>query len=409
MADCKHYKTDYLLVHQISMSCLFGILVVGSLFTQAHASIGFQPLGDLSGGAFDSSASFVSPDGMIVLGESETGSGDVPFIWTEAGGMVELSLFPSGEFTSGLPAAITNNASVISGSGSSTSGQEAYRWTETSGAIGLSDIPGGIFNSSVAAMSNDGSVIVGSGTYGSDAFNNSEAFIWTVSDGLVGLGDLPTGGDQSQAVDVSADGSVVVGWGLVDTAPPEALWESLAFRAFRWTEAGGMVDLGSPAPGLNSRARAVSPDGSVVVGDITDDLGNWSLFRWTEDTGLLNLGDMPSGLGFLYPNAVAGNGFIVGQGVTDYSGESRMEAFIWDQSNGIRILQDVLIDLGLDLTGWTLTEATGISDDGLTIVGTGINPNGDTEAFIATLPEPGTLGLLVVGAAVMGVRRWRAG
>jgi len=42
-------------------------------------------------------------------------------------------------------------------------------------------------------------------------------------------------------------------------------------------------------------------------------------------------------------------------------------------------------DYGLDLTGWKLWKATAISDDGLTIVGSGENPNGETEAWIAYL------------------------
>jgi hypothetical protein len=41
----------------------------------------------------------------------------------------------------------------------------------------------------------------------------------------------------------------------------------------------------------------------------------------------------------------------------------------------MRILEDVLVnDYALDLTGWTLQEARGIFDDGLTIVGSVINP-----------------------------------
>ena len=59
----------------------------------------------------------------------------------------------------------------------------------------------------------------------------------------------------------------------------------------------------------------------------------------------------------------------------------------------MRSLHDVLVKAGLNLTGWTLKEAMGISADGLTIVGKGTytNPANETshdEAWIATIPEP---------------------
>jgi hypothetical protein len=49
----------------------------------------------------------------------------------------------------------------------------------------------------------------------------------------------------------------------------------------------------------------------------------------------------------------------------------------------------VLTADGLDLTGWDLTEASGISD-GQTIVGFWYDPNNMIEAWIAVIPEPGT-------------------
>ncbi len=42
---------------------------------------------------------------------------------------------------------------------------------------------------------------------------------------------------------------------------------------------------------------------------------------------------------------------------------------------------------------------------GLTIVGTGINANGDTEAFIATIPEAATLTLFALGSLTLLRRR----
>jgi hypothetical protein len=56
---------------------------------------------------------------------------------------------------------------------------------------------------------------------------------------------------------------------------------------------------------------------------------------------------------------------------------------------------------GLDLTGWTLTSCTAVSGDGMTIVGNGTNPQGNREAWIATIPEPTTILLLGLGGMVL--------
>ena len=55
-------------------------------------------------------------------------------------------------------------------------------------------------------------------------------------------------------------------------------------------------------------------------------------------------------------------------------------------------LRELLIAGGATgLTGWTLTQASGISADGRTIVGFGRNPRGQTEAWIAHLDLGPTL------------------
>jgi hypothetical protein len=86
---------------------------------------------------------------------------------------------------------------------------------------------------------------------------------------------------------------------------------------------------------------------------------------------------------------------VVGFSNSDIGGE----VFIWDEENGIQSLKNILEDkCGLDMTGWSLFEGYGVSDDGLTIVGCGVNPDGFKEGFIATIPEPTTISLLALGA-----------
>jgi probable HAF family extracellular repeat protein len=125
-------------------------------------------------------------------------------------------------------------------------------------------------------VSADGSVVVG----GLNAAGQARAFRWTAAGGMQDLGTL--GGSESEAHGVSADGSVVVGWAQ-NAAGQE--------RAFRWTAARGMQDLGTLG-GDWSVAWGVSADGSVVVGWAENAAGQWRAFRWTAARGMQDLGTL---------------------------------------------------------------------------------------------------------------------
>lgn len=76
-----------------------------------------------------------------------------------------------------------------------------------------------------------------------------------------------------------------------------------------------------------------------------------------------------------------------GSVLVGYSGNSaESQAFIWDRRRGMRSLHDVLKGFDLDVGDWSLRRATGVSADGSHICGYGINPDGNTEAFLITLP-----------------------
>lgn len=125
----------------------------------------------------------------------------------------------------------------------------------------------------------------------------------------------------------------------------------------------------------------------------------------------------PALAGSARPSSFQGLGYIPGDQLSSASavsddGSSRdgangTRAVVWDDQFGMVALSVLLEQLGLDLTGWTLEHAIAISNDGSTIVGYGTNPLGFTEAFVATIPEPGTGLLLGLGLLGLGLRRGR--
>ncbi len=144
-----------------------------------------------------------------------------------------------------------------------------------------------------------------------------------------------------------------------------------------------MIGLGDlPGGSFDSRANGVSADGSIVVGRSNGPNGN-EAFLWTESGGMVGLGDLPGGSFSSIAYAVSGDGsFVVGRG----NGTNGNEAFLWTETGGMVSLYDFLTAQGDDLSHWTsLSDASGVSADGRTVVGTGINAQGDTEAFVATL------------------------
>jgi len=338
----------------------------------------FQGLGDLPGGRFNSHAFAVSANGAYVVGLSTSTLGQEAFRWTQSGGMQGLGSLPGGS-RRGFNCearAVSADGSTVVGYSLAASEWEGVRWTTSTGMVGLGDLQGGKVYSRAYDVSTDGLVIIGASSSTNSGTDENEAFRWTSDGGMVGLGDLPGGKFNSYGQGVSADGLVVVGSSLSTSGP----------EAFRWTPDGGMVGLGDLSGGdFCSRAFAVSADGSTVVGYSISTLGQ-EAFRWTKSCGMQGLGDLPGGEFHGWAWAASADGSVV---VGSSKSTSGTEAFIWDAKNGMRNLKDVLEkDYGLNLAGWTLEVARGISDDGLTIVGRGVNRNRKQEK---KTPKPKTL------------------
>jgi probable HAF family extracellular repeat protein len=346
----------------------------------------FQGVGDLDGGIFKSLATGVSADGSVVIGQSSSASGTEAFRWTVCGDIEGLGDLAGGPFLSVANGASANGCVVVGYSDSDVGPEyEAFHWTQGSAMHGLGDLPEGSFYSEGRAVSADGSVVVGFG----HSADGMEAFIWKdlngngqvdVGEEMQGLGDLPGGDHYSWATGVSSDGTVVAGRAYSASGHEAFIWKDL--------DADGQVDTGEHMQPLGdlaggefySVAHDISADGLVVVGSSQSHSG-LEAFRWTAVEGMVGLGDLPGGTFYSLAYGTSSDGsVIVGWG--NSSGE---RAFIWDQYHGMRDLKDALESYGVDLSGWTLSRAYGISDDAVTIVGYGINPQGNTEGWIATI------------------------
>src|SRR5262249_51112564 len=180
--------------------------------------------GDLAGGIFDSEGRKVSADGSIVAGTGVNGN--------------PVNGSPFGGFQS-----------------------ESFRWTAQGGLQGLGNSIGARANSAIG-ISGDGSVIVGSFM---DTYPIGRPYVWTSTDGLRQLDGI-TEGDATGA---SFNGSVVVG----------RMATSSGYRAYRWTQATGPVNLGVLPGGGESDGYGVSSDGSVIVG-ASDTSNGFQAFRW---------------------------------------------------------------------------------------------------------------------------------
>jgi len=343
------------------------------IYSNAVMAATFTPLGTLAGDDL-SRATGVSADGSVVVGISIDTTYLDPYNlgeayrWTRDGGMVGLGKVPNYDDLSAAEG-VSDDGSVVVGYSACCNGvlYQAFRWTSEGGMVGLGNLP----DSHAYDVSADGSVVVGDSDAGEF---QGEATLWTSDGSRVGLGYLTGFATVSVARGVSDDGSVVVGF---SSSFPD-------YEAFRWTSEDGMVGLGHLPGGDDNVAYDVSADGSVVVGR-SHSASGYEAFRWTSEDGMVGLGHLPGGSSSQALGVSADGSVIVGTGNSASSPPD--EAFRWTSEDGMQSVGLILTTAGVDLTGWTLKRATGVSADGNTIVGWATNPDGDTEAWIAVLSD----------------------
>jgi len=310
-----------------------------------------------------------------------------------------LGVNADGSVVVGVCSSITGNFDLI---------REAFIWRDNQ-MIGLGDLPGGDFESYAEDVSADGSVVVG----WSDSSDWWHAFRWENGE-MTDLG-------ARWATGVSGDGQTVAGWyPYVDNGYYEAvIWqggnqtplgdlpggaknsqawgisddgkvvvgggEGTGQEAFRW-EDGVMTSL-EDEPG-GSRAFAANADGSVIVGERTG-LAKDVAFRWVE--GVLYTLNGPPGWFSIAARGVSGDGFTVAGVGIDYLTQ-RDTALMWWRESGFSpvVLNAFLDQNGVDRGGWYLETAMAVSTDGTTIVGRAVHTNGDVEAYRLRVSDPPT-------------------
>jgi uncharacterized membrane protein len=327
----------------------------------------FTPLPDLPGGAVGTFVTALSANGEVAVGFSASdfhpafqNAALYPFRWARDTGMVALSEWP------GLANDVSADGSVVVGRYSLVNPprpEVAFRWAAETDIVNLPDL-NELGTSHAYSVSSDGTTVAGK--------SGGQAVLWVDGGSPLDLGVATT-----LTVFISSDGSVAAG---TDTTP-------FAFDAFRWTAAEGAVSLGDlPGRAGGASVRDMTPDGRVIVG--TQGTG----FVWMAETGMIEIANFS-------PYALSDDGGVM-------VGVSAGRPALWTEGTGAMELQPFLAGLGLDLTGWTLTDVRAISGDGTTIAGHGIPPDPSMSgAWIATIPEPSTwlLGGIALSTAAIGV------
>lgn len=330
-----------------------------------------------------------------------------------AGRLLGLGVARPQQDSDSAATAVSGDGRVVVGWSGLVSVPIAARWAWESGqAESLGTLPGSqaaVPRTVAAAVSQDGSVVVGDGTTRVSDQDATVPFRWTQAAGVVALPAIEfTTATHAEAV--TADGETVVGWGETDggaqagtrwrdsngdalesfsaSPDPLLLHATLADGSLFGGELAFLPVLFDPAAQGAERFISV-PTGSFAGGFIAAISANATQLvgvldgvavRWinASPTQALSPGN-PLDLGVGEAHDVSDDGTIVGS-----SGEV---AVVWSAAGVRHTLLEVLEAEGATgLAGWTFTSANGISDDGLVIVGAGERA-GRQEAWLVRLSQ----------------------
>ncbi len=333
-----------------------------SIFRRSIAAAGFAfaaagahgqtitNMGVLSGHS-ESYATGINGNGTAVSGYSTDPVGGITRAtrWTSTGGLQNLGTVIPSHLTSFGTAISDDGAIVVGNSYTIGIGQplRAFRWT-TSGMTGL---PLGNFHDEAFGISADGSTILGQSNY--------YAVKWTNSGTTLNyLGQIQAAGTD-YTVGSNTNGTIIGGFGSYNGYRNAALWLPPA----------PPQNLGTVFPNLDTWVSAMSRDGSTMVGFTGYGLYQQRAMKWTQATGLVDIG---------VPSFIAGDeavfSAVTSEGIASLGWASYnavQKATHWTEVGGFQDLNGYLAAAGVNLTGWDLTECTGVSADATALCGNG--------------------------------------
>jgi probable HAF family extracellular repeat protein len=167
------------------------------------------------------------------------------------------------------------------------------------------------------------------------------------------------------------------------------------YKAWQW-ENGVSWLLGELPGGICSQAYAINEAGIAAGWSTTSGNADESMHAVIWDDGPVDLGQL--GGQPTIARAINADARVVGSAHSlDYLTES---AFLWE--GGVMYGLDDLVSESAD---WRLTRAEDVNDNGW-VVGGGINPDGLNHAYLlSTVPEPGSLAMLL-GIALTVLLYW---
>jgi hypothetical protein len=369
------------------------LMLIGA--TGALAQPSFELLGNPLGSstAFWSQASGVSGDGTVVYGVAleelvdplrpETGVNRATFAWRN-GYPVQLSRASGG---ADQAFGASRNGRFIGG----RAPQGAFGatvWGPGQPRLSLSGI-NSLPTQDAVGISDDGTRVIGGLPYGSGSQDG--AYSWSASSGytiippIAGFRSGPEQGPGHIILGSAGDARIALGYETRYFVDAFGRFDYSA-QAFYWTAATGTVAMGwasQNAVSPTSFAADATPDGSVICGasNTSGSIGRIGHI-WTAAGGWERIvpGDQSSPALSISEDGQTVVGWYSGSETTP------ARAYIWTRADGFNDLQNLLEAQGAVIpNGFSLSEARGVSDDGQTIVGTGVDLEGRSIGWVARL------------------------